>query len=277
MSENPSVVSIAHREGFAELSRWIALEHDNETYIYRRFRGLSARNLTYMQCEMLLLEKRLHELDEADADSDEDINVKDEARTWETFINRYESGTNQKARLRMELVTQLRCKIKEYQEALLLQAEVTKLQRPSKRALDCFRPWLLKPHAKLGGLMSLNKPPETDFLSVLLRNHWPAREELSRDGLYRIGRYNEASITTAGAIINILISLLLLIGSIVGLYFAESDALKLALVAAFTGAFAISVGFMTNARRAEVFGATAAYAAVLVVFVSGDISSTSRT
>ena len=36
----------------------------------------------------------------------------------------------------------------------------------------------------------------------------------------------------------------------------------------FTTLFAASVGILTNARRAEVFGATAAYAAVLVVFVS---------
>ena len=31
-----------------------------------------------------------------------------------------------------------------------------------------------------------------------------------------------------------------------------------------------SVGILTNARRAEIFACTAAYAAVLVVFASGD-------
>jgi hypothetical protein len=39
----------------------------------------------------------------------------------------------------------------------------------------------------------------------------------------------------------------------------------------YTLLFASSVAFCTNARRVEVFAATAAYAAVLVVFVSGDL------
>lgn len=40
------------------------------------------------------------------------------------------------------------------------------------------------------------------------------------------------------------------------------------MVALFTFLFAAFVALLTNARRAEVFGATAAYAAVLVVYVS---------
>lgn len=35
--------------------------------------------------------------------------------------------------------------------------------------------------------------------------------------------------------------------------------------------FAACVGILTNARRDQIFGATAAYAAVLVVFVSSDL------
>jgi hypothetical protein len=44
----------------------------------------------------------------------------------------------------------------------------------------------------------------------------------------------------------------------VGLYWVTSDAVKLGMVAAFTAAFALSVGLMTNAKRAEIFAATAA-------------------
>ncbi len=35
--------------------------------------------------------------------------------------------------------------------------------------------------------------------------------------------------------------------------------------------FAICVGWLTNARRDQIFAVTAAYAAVLVVFVSGTL------
>ena len=64
---------------------------------------------------------------------------------------------------------------------------------------------------------------------------------------------------------------MLLIGAIVSLYVVTQPAAKLGLVAMYTVLFASSVTLCTNARRAEVFAATAAYAAVLVVFVSGDL------
>ena len=40
--------------------------------------------------------------------------------------------------------------------------------------------------------------------------------------------------------------------------------------------FATCVGWLTNARRDQIFAATAAYAAVLVVFVSGTLSGASN-
>lgn len=40
--------------------------------------------------------------------------------------------------------------------------------------------------------------------------------------------------------------------------------------------FAICVGWLTNARRDQIFAATAAYAAVLVVFVSGTLGGASN-
>ncbi|KAL2834362.1 hypothetical protein BDW59DRAFT_178782 [Aspergillus cavernicola] len=272
----------AHKEGFANIARWIALDRDSETSIYRRFNQLSARNLLYLQCELLALEKKLERLDQNDLDSD-DMGLKDEARTWETFMERYENG-NQEAKLRKELIADLRARMKEYHEALLLQSEIVKLKRPNKRVLEAYRHWFQKPYPVLGGaaketlddsddLVALNTLPEGDYLSMLLRRHWPATEEVSRDGLYHIGRFKETSITIAVAFISILVASFLLIGSIVGLYFATDDALKLGLVAGFTAVFALSVGLMTNARRAEIFAATAAYAAVLVVFVSGNISN----
>jgi len=47
----------------------------------------------------------------------------------------------------------------------------------------------------------------------------------------------------------------------------------LGMLSGWTVLFAACVGLLTNARRDQIFGATAAYAAVLVVFVSGDLGS----
>ena len=43
------------------------------------------------------------------------------------------------------------------------------------------------------------------------------------------------------------------------------------MIAAFTLLFGLSLRFLTNAKRAEIYGSSAAYAAVLVVFVSGNL------
>lgn len=73
------------------------------------------------------------------------------------------------------------------------------------------------------------------------------------------------------AAIDLILAAILLIGAVVSLYYVQSPRAKLALVTVFTLVFAMSVALCTNARKAEVFAATAAYAAVLVVFVSGDL------
>ena len=49
--------------------------------------------------------------------------------------------------------------------------------------------------------------------------------------------------------------------------------LRLGLIAMVTVLFAVVIVLTTNARRAEVFGSCAAYAAVLVVFISGDFGA----
>jgi uncharacterized membrane protein len=47
---------------------------------------------------------------------------------------------------------------------------------------------------------------------------------------------------------------------------------ELVVITAFTAVFGIWVAIFTSAKRAEIFGATAAYAAVLIVFVGGNPS-----
>jgi uncharacterized membrane protein len=73
--------------------------------------------------------------------------------------------------------------------------------------------------------------------------------------------------------INIILTFVLLFGAIFHLYSVQNEKTKLGLIALYTILFAGTVTVATNARKAEVFGACAAYAAVLVVFVSGDIGS----
>ena len=84
-----------------------------------------------------------------------------------------------------------------------------------------------------------------------------------------IEHIREHHVARVAAAVSTIAAAILLLGAIVSLRLLDqrNDA-QLAVIAAFTVAFAASVGALTNARRAEVFGSTAAYAAVLVVFVS---------
>ncbi|KAF9872646.1 hypothetical protein CkaCkLH20_09825 [Colletotrichum karsti] len=278
--------------GYAEVAEWMARDVDNETLIYRRFDELAARNLLYLQSELLDLENELSELDKQDAE-DEDMDWQEVVITWEK-LDKLATGRGQgekqtipessasKAKRRMELVEKIRQKLEVYQKALLRQSEVARLRKPNKRVLEAFRAWFTGMPRLFGkaqnflnnpdDLVALNPAQETDYLSEYLRRNWPVDKDTHCDGV-TIGRYAESSISIAVAFISILVAAILLVGSITGLYFVRNDAAKLGLIAFFTALFALSVGLMTNARRAEIFAGTAAYAAVLVVFVSGDLSS----
>jgi hypothetical protein len=65
-----------------------------------------------------------------------------------------------------------------------------------------------------------------------------------------------------------LLSIGLLLGAILSLYFVESALWRIGIIVLFTLLFAACAVFLADGRRLAVFGACAAYAAVLVVFVS---------
>jgi hypothetical protein len=80
----------------------------------------------------------------------------------------------------------------------------------------------------------------------------------------------------AVSIISVIIAAILLVGAITSLYYVTQPKARLGMIAGFTVLFAISVGLSTSAKRGEIFASTAAYAAVLVVFVSGNLGSAPR-
>jgi uncharacterized membrane protein len=119
-------------------------------------------------------------------------------------------------------------------------------------------------------LVALRPPPDTDPLSRFLRDHWAFQNSNCPDARDTTEHFLESHIRRTVLLMSILIAAVLLIGAIVGLYFVKKPAAKLGMIGGFTTLFAASVGILTSAKRQDVFAASAAYAAVLVVFVSGD-------
>ena len=88
-----------------------------------------------------------------------------------------------------------------------------------------------------------------------------------------IAHISERKVARFVAVFSTFLAAVLLIGAIVTLNAVRSQNGRIGWIAAFTVLFSGSVGLLTSAGRTEVFAATAAYAAVLVVFISGNPTS----
>ena len=108
-------VEVTYVSGYPSLAAFIAKDLDHSTAIYRRFDRLSARNLLYLQAELVILEKQQDELDNQDLITDE-LDAKEKARNWETLLARAASGSDDAAEKRVATAKAIREKIKEYSQ-----------------------------------------------------------------------------------------------------------------------------------------------------------------
>lgn len=122
-------------------------------------------------------------------------------------------------------------------------------------------------------LAALRTPADKDAITQFLLNHWRPfvkRHHRSADGAVY---FLERKVALLVAVLSAVVAAILLIGAIASLNFISDAGARLGTIAAFTILFALSLGLLTNAKRAEIFAASAAYAAVLVVFVSGNLET----
>jgi hypothetical protein len=87
---------------------------------------------------------------------------------------------------------------------------------------------------------------------------------------HRTRYFEERTLTWIVNACSTLIAATLLIGSIVALYFVHDSDARLGIVLGFIVLFALGLSLTTSANRDAIFAATAAYAAVLIVYISGD-------
>ncbi|PTD10458.1 hypothetical protein FCULG_00007682 [Fusarium culmorum] len=271
-------------DGFPSLANFIASDRDGTSTIFKRFNRLAARNLLNLQSELAELEAKLDAFDDQDRESRESLQS---LRNWKDFKDRNDEDSE-----RRKLLRDIKSTFKEYREALILESTLATIPPPDRKTLKAFRtnffhgrPGEAGAFPMLGGyssslyddsddLLVLHSREPPDKLTMFVQDNFGYLFEES-------GTSNGSSIAYASgkkiskfiSYISTVLAAVLLIGAIVILYNINSDNLKLGLIALFTVLFSASVGLLTNAKRAEVFGATAAYAAVLVVFVSGDLGS----
>ena len=163
-------------------------------------------------------------------------------------------------------------------------------RRPTRQAFEVFKenfntsdnsgiphPTLLGNSASLYNdredLAALRWPAEEDRLTMVLRQYVPFLFATKGRRRGQVAQYSAARIRTTTAFISTFFAAAFLYGAILNFSFVTSDRAKLGLIAAYMVAFALCVVLLTNAKRSEIFAACAAYAAVIVVFVSGTLGN----
>ncbi|CAG8952789.1 hypothetical protein HYFRA_00009034 [Hymenoscyphus fraxineus] len=275
-------------EGFAEFSHYIG--SDETLSVYRRFGTLAARNILYLQAELQFLEDELKRLDEQDRkDISKGSNMVEKnaidaaARMWEAFSDQSDRG-NERQSKKMRIILRIREVMRMYEKAILRRSQVQALNSPSTKTLLAFTNWFrsrvpfrassftLLDDEK--DLMSLYTEENSDRLSTFIQQYFGYALRSRKDpvpeswqGMYYFPQTRVARLV---AVLSVLISVLLLFGAILLLYFipAQNMGRRLIAIGFFTTGFALSVGVLTNAKRVEIFAATAAYTAVLVVFLA---------
>lgn len=159
---------------------------------------------------------------------------------------------------------------------MLLESRILSLNQPSRRTLKVFKHWFsasavpvlwgrdTKLFDEEQDLVAL-APIETDRLNIFLQNYfgWFFRYRQGgplTDSNEKLFYYPQPRVQTAGAVISIIFSAILLLGAIVCLLLVadQSVNVKVGMIVIFTSLFALVIGLLTNARRAEIFVATAA-------------------
>jgi hypothetical protein len=100
--------------GFPLLAERIALNPDCETFIFRRFDRLSARNLLHLESKLAYLEYKLDKADEQAFGSPDNETCRS-IRAWEAFEELAQDPARPEHR-RMQLAEQIRETLKEYRK-----------------------------------------------------------------------------------------------------------------------------------------------------------------
>ncbi|VTT64425.1 unnamed protein product [Fusarium fujikuroi] len=301
---------MTHPTGFEKLAAWTASIPDYEGFVFRRFDRLSARNLQHLESELTFLETKLDGLDQ-EAAASSDVNSLRTRYNWETF-EELSKVQNSLTAERMEASKNISHEMLVLQSKIAAMEQPDKLQLAvvRKHFNHGIHPTEFLPNGRrnLEGqdyfrldkdreLVALNPTSDKDLLSRFLRRH-PGMLKVRLtlyQAPYRSWRYvklanrtqsetlstgeeyfDEKYISFAVSIVSIALAAILLLGAIISLRLVQDEKARIGMIVGFTVLFTASVSFLTNAKRADIFASGAAYTAVLVVFVSGDLGGSSE-
>jgi len=290
--------------GYPRLAAFLSSEVNFTAF--RGFKYLHVRLLLEKQREVTLLEQELDHLDEADGFID-DSNKKGNRRLKNrSFDVRTPREDDDEARSRGEILSDIHKKLLEYDEILLKARDTFGLQQPSERDYKSIRTWLCNKTPLVDAEVAFITEKE-DIITLRSGREWSAFDGFIENALRRldffgwnkklfctpelraktsdkhISYYSASRVESfVGAIITIFVMTLMVIPVWIMCHLTatgdgvvtEYKAVGVWLV--FTLLFATILSLLTKARRHELFAASAAYAAVLVVFITNFPNSSNK-
>ncbi|KAF2685245.1 hypothetical protein K458DRAFT_486862 [Lentithecium fluviatile CBS 122367] len=267
----------------------------NDVAIFRRFNELNMLNLLSMQAELAKLREEFWVQCQAD-----DV----AGPPYEKFSQNYQAlrdASSTSTEKQQEILTKIGTRMKEYNELLLQVSQLSRANKPLKEDLSFLRDWLRDSkggadflarnqndesflyekdtqHDLITMSQYYRRSPEQDPFARLLRKRAIYLYHMCigqhRKNKYRIAdeesqtvAYDESMVERGANLIATVLSSVLPLVAIVILNQSQDTQKRIYIAVGITAAFALILALSTNARRVEIFAATATFAAVEVVFI----------
>ncbi|KAM0324608.1 hypothetical protein ACHAQA_007996 [Verticillium albo-atrum] len=273
--------------GYARLANVMGQQPD--LAIFMRFIDVSAELLLHRQAEIMTLREDLWEYQKKDSQAlkgtDRYEYAYDSATLRASQAYRGDSG-------QWETLMELRTKVKEYQEALAAHRQMVEFRQPHRRQLDSLVQWMedsARGDISLTGVDSgiwketdladlVNMEPSSPdgftkrwsiqfihFYDKFIGHHIHTYDEAEH--MQNTVVYRNARILAVARTFKTIVACMFPIVAIISLYFIKTLPVRLGVIGAFTLVFALVLDKATSASVKDIFSATAAFSAVLVVFV----------
>jgi len=277
-----------HSQGADRLSGYPALANlmgqHGSMALYKQFADLSAHSLLMQQVELLDLQREL--------DNQQGLGL-DEKATASMHSQPPNDG-------HWQLVLTIRQRLKEYHEAVLRQAAIKNLPKPNEYDTKVLRDWLGREKGGNNFLSGVEDLPwleseTSDLVAVSSRDFdsitrwtaetlvpWLYRSKILKrapiSGQEELGlvEWNEATYLRTARGVSVVVSSLIPSLAIVILYFIHNLIARILTAMGLSFVFSIALALSTPARPAEIFAASAAFAAVQVVFIGSTSLSADR-
>lgn len=291
--------------GYPELCRYIA--SDNDLFLFRRFGELNARILLTLQHEIEDEEAKLKALDRACAEDENQKALLNSLRWDKHEKNPYPERIAIVHKLQALLHTYSMSNkfsgiqvLKALDEHLVTYSQLREKESARDYQVENIRTWIRNrsnPVAKNSGpirdeeqayletgvdLIGPNTRPKRPISRWLERRavvQWLCRKSTKRGQVQdqKTIYYSDEQVEWLSNIVTILLGLCMLYGPTWWLNYVYNDAKRLAIITVFVFLFAIGLSLVGSGRPFETLAATAAYAAVLMVFLQRQADSVNKT